>query len=222
MSRAGNNIRKMALRRRFKAIQLLIATALLVCLPFAGKAFSQQLAVITKTAIVVPAWLYLVCLSMAALTLWNGLYLWKRANHADQGAKGEEDIAAMLSPLTSEGWQMEYGIRDRRLGDIDIFLVSPNKRAYTIDVKSHKGQVRSQHGKLYRQYGQAQYPFEKDFLQQAKQQAIAMQDKKGLHFVTPIVVFSTASVEISTNPITHVYVLGKETLLSQLRSLDTK
>ncbi|MBW4469048.1 MAG: NERD domain-containing protein [Stenomitos rutilans HA7619-LM2] len=179
MSRAGNNIRKMALRRRFKAIQLFIATALLACLPFAGKAFIQQLAVITNTAIVVPAWLYLVCFSMAALTLWSGLFLWKRANHADQGAKGEEDIAAMLTPLSSEGWQLEYGIRDRRLGDIDIFLLSPKKRAYTIDVKSHKGQVSSQDGKLYRQYGKKRYPFEKDFLSQAKQQAIAMKEQKG-------------------------------------------
>ena len=220
MSSAGKNIRRMALKRRFKAIQLFIATALLACLPFAGKAFIQQLAVITKTVIVVPAWIYLLCFSMAVLTLWGGLYLWKRANHADQGAKGEEDIAAMLTPLNSEGWQVEYGIRDRRLGDIDIFLVSPSKHAYTIDVKSHKGQVRSQDGKLYRQYGQKSYPFEKDFLSQAKQQAIAMKEQKGLRFVTSIVVFSAASVDISANPIAHVYVLGKESLLSQLRSLE--
>lgn len=222
MSRAGNNIRKMALKRRFKAIQLLIATALLVCLPFAGNAFIQQLAIITKTAVVMPVWIYPMCFSMAALTLWSGVYLWKRANHADQGAKGEEDIAALLKPLSQEGWQVEYGIRDRHLGDIDIFLLSPRKRAYTIDVKSHKGQVRSQDGKLYRQYGQTRYPFEKDFLSQAKQQAIAMKDQKRLGFVTPIVVFSAAKVEISANPIAHVYVFGKETILHQLRLLDAK
>jgi hypothetical protein len=220
MSRAGKNIRNLALRRRFKAIQLFIATALLACLPFVGKAFVQQLAVIIKTAVVVPVWIYPMCFSMSALTLWGGLYLWKRANHADQGAKGEEDIATILKPLSSEGWQIEYGIRDRRLGDIDIFLISPNKRAYTINVKSHKGQVRSQDGKLYRQYGQTRYSFEKDFLSQAKQQAIAMKNQKGLRFVTPIVVFSAASIEISANPISHVYVLGKENLLSQLRSLE--
>lgn len=220
MSRAGNNIRKMALRRRFKAIQLFIATALLICLPFAGSAFTQQLAVITKTVVVVPVWMYPLCFSMAILTLWGGISLWKRADHADQGAKGEEDIASVLTPLSSEGWQLEYGIRDRRLGDIDIFLLSPSKHAYTIDVKSHKGQVRSQDGKLYRQYGQTRYPFEKDFLSQAKQQAIAIKDKKGLRFVTPIVVFSAASVEISANPINYVYVLSKENVLSQLRSLE--
>ena len=222
MSRAGSNIRKMALRRRFKAIQLFMAAALLACLPFAGKAFIQQLAVITKTAIVVPAWIYVMCFSMAALALRGGVYLWKRANHADQGAKGEEDIATLLSPLTNEGWQIEYGIRDRRCGDIDIFLLSPKKRAYTIDVKSHKGQVRSQDGKLYRQYGQTSYPFEKDFLSQAKQQAIAMKDKKGFRFVTAIVVFSAANVEISAKPISNVYVFGKENFLSQLRSFDAK
>ena len=115
---------------------------------------------------------------------------------------------------------MEHGIHDRRLGDIDIFLLSPNKRAYTIDVKSHKGQVRSRDGKLYRQYGQIRYSFEKDFLSQAKQQALAMKEQKGLRFVTLIVVFSAASVEINTNPISYVYVLSKETLLSRLRSLE--
>lgn len=222
MALAGKNIRKLALQRRFKAIQLLIATVLLACLPFAGKAFVHQLAFITKTVVVMPVWIYLVCFSMAGVTLWGGLYLWKRANHADQGAKGEEDIATLLTPLSHEGWQIEYGIRDRRLGDIDVFLLSPKSRAYTIDVKSHKGSVRNQDGKLYRQYGQTRYTFEKDFLSQAKQQAIAMKDKKELRFVTPIVVFSAANVEISTNPINHVYVLGKENLLNQLRSLDRK
>jgi hypothetical protein len=220
MSHAGKNIRKMALQRRFKAIQLLIATALLACLPFAGKAFVHQLALITKTVVVMPAWMYLLCFSMAGVTLWSGLHLWKRANHADQGAKGEEDIATLLTPLSNEGWHLEYGIRDRRLGDIDVFLLSPKSRAYTIDVKAHKGSVRSQDGKLYRQYGQTRYTFEKDFLSQAKQQAIAMKDKKGLRFVTPIVVFSAAKVEVTANPIAHVYVLGKENLLSQLRSLE--
>lgn len=220
MSRAGKNIRIMALRRRLKAIQLFVATAFLVYLPFLGKSFVHQLTLITKTVVAVPIWIYPLCFSMAAVTLWSGIYLWKRANHADQGAKGEEDIAAILSPLKGQGWQIEYGLRNRRLGDIDVFLLSPNQRAYTIDVKSHKGSVHSQDSKLYRQYGQTRYPFEKDFLSQAMQQAIAMKNKKKLRFVTPIVVFSAASVEITANPIAHVYVLGKETLLSQLRSLE--
>jgi Nuclease-related domain len=220
MSRAGKNIRTLALRRRFKAIQLFVATAGLGYIPFLGNSFLHQLSLTTKTVMALPAWTYLACFSLAILTLFSGLHIWKRANHADQGATGEEDIAAILKPLSNQGWQIEYGIRDRRLGDIDILLLSPNKRAYTIDVKAHKGQVRSQDGRLYRQYGQTRYSFEKDFLSQAKQQAIAMKEQKGLRFVTPIVVFSAASVEISANPVSHVYVLGKETLLSQLRSLE--
>ena len=220
MSRAGKNICSLALRRRFKALQLFAATACLGYIPFLGKTFLHQFSLTTKTAVSLPAWTYVACFSMATVTLLSGLHLWKRANHADQGAKGEEEIATILKPLLKEGWQIEYGIRDRRLGDIDIFLVSPSKRAYTIDVKSHKGQVHSQDGKLYRQYGQTRYPFEKDFLSQAKQQAIAMKEQKGLRFVTSIVVFSAASVEISANPIAHVYVLSKESLLSQLRSLE--
>ena len=222
MSRAGKNIRNLALRRRLKAIQLFVATACLGYLPFMGNAFLHQLSLTTKTAIATPTWTYLGCFSLATLTLLSGLHLWKRADHADQGAKGEEDIALLLKPLSKEGWQIEYGIRDRRLGDIDVFLLSPKGRAYTIDVKSHKGSVRSQDGKLYRQYGQTRYEFEKDFLSQAMQQAIAMKNRKELRFVTPIVVFSAASVEVSTNPISGVYVLGKETVLSQLRSLERK
>ncbi|HEY9806143.1 MAG TPA: nuclease-related domain-containing protein, partial [Candidatus Obscuribacterales bacterium] len=92
-------------------------------------------------------------------------------------------------------------------------------RAYTIDVKSHRGEVRSDGKQLYRQYGRSQYPFEKDFLNQAARQAVAMKKLKGLTFVTAIVAFSQAKVGIKESPVAGVYILSKQNLLSELRAL---
>jgi uncharacterized membrane protein len=220
MSRAGKNIRSLALHRRLKALMALGSAGILVAFPLILAAFVQQLSQITKTSIPIPFWVNILCFAAAGLVVLQSLYWWKRANHADQGAKGEEDIAATLKPLEKLGWQVEYNIRDRRLGDIDIFLLSPKGKAYTIDVKSHKGRVRNEKGQLYRQYGKSRYPFEKDFLSVAKQQAIAMKDRKALKFVVPMVVFANADVDIASNSVSGVYVLAGKNLLTCLQSLE--
>ncbi len=163
MSRAGKSIRSLALYRRIKALMSLGSAGILVALPLLLNSFTRQLSQITKTPILIPFWINILCFSAAGFAVWQALYWWKRANCADQGARGEEDIAETLKPLEKLGWQIEYNIRDRRLGDIDIFLLSPKGKAYTIDVKSHKGKVRSAKGQLYRQYGKSRYPFDKDF-----------------------------------------------------------
>jgi hypothetical protein len=220
MSRAGKSIRSLALYRRLKALMALGSAGILVALPLILASFVRQLSQITKTPILIPFWVNILCFSVAGLAILQALYWWKRANRADQGAKGEEDIAATLSPLEKLGWRIEYNIGDRRLGDIDIFLLSPKGKAYTIDVKSHKGQVRSAKGQLYRQYGKSRYPFEKDFLSVAKQQAIAMKDRKALKFVVPMVVFSNADVDVASNLVSGVYVLAGKSLLTWLQSLE--
>jgi len=44
----------------------------------------------------VPLPIYALFLLVALGLVVNGVYLWKRANHADQGAKGEEDAAILF------------------------------------------------------------------------------------------------------------------------------
>jgi hypothetical protein len=150
----------------------------------------------------------------------NGVFLWKRANHADQGAKGEEDTAQALFQLEQEGWKVEYGMRlGRGLGDADIVCISPQNKAYVIDVKSHKGEVTTDGKQLYRRMGKTTYPFEKNFLNQAMKQALQVKEQKNLNFVTPVVTFSDAKVLVPSNRLQKVYVIDKLRLVSLLKSL---
>jgi len=193
----------------------------LVVLPFTGNFLLQKLAPIAKITFVVPVWVYPLSFVAAALFVWRGLHLWKRAGHADQGAAGESAVAALLNPLKQSGWTVEYGFRDPRVGDIDAYLIAPSGKAYTIDIKSHGGLVKSAKGKLYRQYGQqAPQPFEKDFLEQAKKQAIVLKDCKKLKRVTPAIVFSKAGVSVA-NPVSGVYVWTAAKVVAQLQKLES-
>lgn len=217
MPQAGQNVRVLARQRRFKAVLLFLLAVFWAVLPFGLPHVVKTILPIVP--MVLPAWAYLGCFVPASWSLLRAKHWWLRANHAAQGAAGEEAIAAVLTSLKTQGWKIEYGIRDRSVGDVDVFLLSPQGRAYTIDVKSHRGEVRSDGQQLYRQYGRSQYPFEKDFLKQAKGQAIAMKRAKGLPYVIPMVAFSQARVEIAENPIAGVYVVTKQNLLACLRSL---
>ncbi len=210
-------MRVMARQRRTKAVLAFAIAGLWVLLPWVLPWLLQFF--FPTIVLSLPGWVYLSCLVPAGFSYFQAQNLWGKANRADQGAAGEEAIATVLAPLQSEGWQMEFGVRDRSVGDVDVFLLSPQGRAYTIDVKSHRGEVRSDGKQLYRQYGRSQYPFEKDFLSQAKRQAVAMKKLKQLSFVTPVVAFSQAKVEVEQNPIVGVYVVGKQNLVRCLRSM---
>lgn len=210
-------MRVMARQRRTKALSGFAIAVLWVLLPWVLPWLLQL--VLPTVVLSLPTWIYFGCLVPASFSYLQAQRLWSKANRADQGAAGEEAIAAVLTPLQKEGWQIEYGVRDRSVGDVDVFLLSPQGRAYTIDVKSHRGEVRSDGKQLYRQYGRSQYPFEKDFLNQATRQAVAMKKLKGLTFVTAIVAFSQAKVGIKENPVAGVYVVGKYDLVKCLRTL---
>jgi cysteine synthase len=125
-----------------------------------------------------------------------------------------------MRALEREGWQIEYGMRlGNRLGDADIVCVSPQNNAYVIDVKSHRGEVFADGAVLSRRMGTQTYPFEKNFLAQAMQQALQVKQQKGLSFVTPIVAFSNAKVSISSGKLQKVYVVSKSQLIPLLKSL---
>jgi Nuclease-related domain len=150
----------------------------------------------------------------------NGIFLWKRADNADQGAKGEEETAQELFKLEQESWKIEYGIRlGNRLGDADIVCISPQNKCYVIDVKSHKGEITTDGEQLYRRIGETTYPFEKDFLSQSMKQAFQLKKQKELSFVTPIVAFSDAKVSVPNEKVRKVYVVEKSRLVSLLKSL---
>lgn len=225
--RAGHNIRLLAFTRRYKAIYSFIGAGIMIYLPFALTKFInailQPLAASNPDAVTsspIPPIVYVAFVVFAICLIANGIFLWKRANHADQGAKGEEDTAHTLDTLTDSGWRIEYGKRlGKGVGDIDIICVSPNDKTYVIDVKSHKGIVFTDGKKLYRRMGKTQYPFEKDFLSQVTKQALQIKKKTDAKFVTPIVTFSTAKVSIASGKVKHVHVVEKNKLPSLLKSL---
>jgi Nuclease-related domain len=225
---AGQNIRELALKRRVKAIISFASAGFSVCAPFLlVKVFEPLLNPVSalnpsqpRISLNLPPLVYVFCVIAALGLVAEGVFLWKRADRADQGAKGEEDTAQEMLPLARAGWQVEYGLRlGNGLGDADIICISPQNKAYVIDVKSHRGEVTTDGKQLYRRMGKTTYSFEKNFLDQAMQQAFQVKKQKSLSFVTPIVAFSNAKVSIPSGKSKKVYVVEKSKLVSLLRSL---
>jgi hypothetical protein len=224
--KAGQNIRELSLNRRIKSITSFISAGFVIFIPFfmakTFESFFKQISSLnfaqSQSLYFSPA--YYILFGVIALGLVaNGVYFWKRANHADQGAKGEEDMAQEMQQLETKGWEIEYGMRLRGLGDVDIVCISPQNKAYVIEVKSHRGEVTTDGKKLYRRMGKISYPFEKNFLEQAIKQALQVKKKMKLSFVTPIVAFSDAKVLVPPDKLQNVYVVGKSSLVSLLESL---
>jgi hypothetical protein len=226
--RAGQNIRQLALKRRIKAISSFISAVLVIAVPLLYinilKDFFKQLinnsASQEQSTLNIPPILYIVLIIIALCLVANGIVLWRRANRADQGAKGEEIISLELSQLEQEGWKIEYGMRlGNRLGDADIVCLSPQNKAYVIDVKSHKGKVTTDGTSLQRWIGKKSYPFEKDFIAQIMKQALQVRKQKSFKFVTPILAFSSAKLSIPSDQLRKVYIVEKSRLISLLKSL---
>lgn len=225
--KAGQNIRNLERQRRTKAVLSFALAAFLILLPFIlNNLLESFLSLISvgnsqgQTSLNWSSLLYLIFILASLGLVADGLHWWKRANHAAQGAQGEEDVAMILSELARAGWQIEYGMRlGKGLGDADIVCLSPRQKAYVIDVKSHRGTVITDGQKLYRQMGKQRYPFEKDFLKQVMKQAFQVKQQKQLKFVTPIVAFSNAKVAVSAGKIQNVYVVEKSRLPILLEKL---
>ena len=123
--------------------------------------------------------------------------------------------------LEKEGWQIEYGMYlGNKLGDADIVCISPQAKAFVIDVKSHRGKIIVQEKQLARRMGNVIHPFEKDFVSQAMKQALQVKKQKNLKFVTPIVAFSQAKVSVPNGKLQNVYVVEKSRLVGLLKSLN--
>lgn len=212
---AGKNVRRLALQRRLQAIRAFLAAGgLPIMVVFMFPILAIGLGFIAAIVIVAIA-------AFGALGfIFRGIDLWQAANRADQGAKAEEKVADILSVLEPHGWQFEYGMRlDEGLGDADVICLSPQKKAYVIDVKSHKGTVIFQDHRLHRRMGRTIYPFKKDFLQLVMKQALQVREKKKIEFVTPLLVFTRAQIAVSHKKIRGVYVIGEDDLVAKLQEL---
>lgn len=218
MARAGESIQQLAQRRRNKAFLRFgsaggLAIAPFIIAPLVGTAGLKVL-------------VFAVCLGSAFALVRGGLRLWRQAKNAEQGARGEETVAVLLNELQAEGWQVEYNIPVPVWGDVDAFVYSPSGNCFIVDTKSHGGTVFFNGTKLMRLYGQQIYEFDnnKDLLKAARGEAVEIKKMKGVRYVTPIICFTKAELDIRTvdNLIERVYVTKHESLVRLLRRLDSR
>jgi hypothetical protein len=166
------------------------------------------LPVLLNFSLAVP--LYLVGLVAGLVLFLRGRKLFRQAARADQGAKGEEEIAKLLRQFPS-GWKTEFNRRVHGIGDVDVIVRSPRGKTWTVDVKSHQGKIVEKDGKLFKVLGRKTYPFQKDFIAAAKRQAALVRNMDNLRYVTPVICFSSAKVEIE-HSVQGVYVISRSEL----------
>jgi hypothetical protein len=151
----------------------------------------------------------------------NGQYLTKRAGDAKRAAKAETQVAALLLPLESRGWQLEYNLRIRKWGDVDVVLHSPKGNWYAIDVKSHSGTKVYESGRLRKCYGRNTYDFQEgDLISKVKGQASEVRSLKDARWVTGLLCFTGGDVNIPGNNAGGVYVVAANDLVNTLLQLD--
>jgi hypothetical protein len=74
--------------------------------------------------------------SFAAMHRWVLPYI----DRLHRGAKGEEDVGAILDDLAGRGWQPIHDVFIRR-GNVDHIVVGPGG-IFTLETKSHRGPIR--------------------------------------------------------------------------------
>ncbi len=210
MVNAGDNIRQMARQRKKQArTQFVVASVLFIAPVFPYLFFNNTgLAVFIH----VGCWVY------AFISFKKGKKSLLEAQRSNQGAEAEESVALILSELEQEGWRIEYNISLKYWGDADAFLCSPRDNCFVVDTKSDGGTVFFDGSRLMKRYGQKVYSFSnnKDILKAARGQAVTLKEMKGVRFVTPILCFTKATLDIKTidNKVENVYVLTKDSRFS--------
>ena len=198
MGRAGRNIRAMAWHYRWQGAGSWALAAGCV-------GATVGLPILLKFSLAVP--LYLLGLGVGLVLFFRGSMLFRQAARADQGAKGEEAIAKILRQLPS-GWKTEFNRRVHGVGDVDVILTSPTGKTWTVDIKSQRGTIIDKQGKLYKVLGRNTYALKKDFIAAAKRQALLVRSMDNLRYVTPVICFSSAKVQIGSS-IEGVYVISR-------------
>ena len=202
MRRAGRNIRALAWDYRWQGAGSWALAA--GCL-----GVTAGLPILLKFSLAVP--LHEFGLRVGVVIFFRGSMLFRQAARADRGAKGEEAIAKILRQLPS-GWKTEFNRRVHGVGDVDVILTSPTGKTWTIDIKSQRGTIIDKQGKLYKVLGRNTYALKKDFIAAAKRQALLVRSMDNLRYVTPVICFSSAKVQIGSS-IEGVYVISRSELL---------
>lgn len=131
-----------------------------------------------------------------------------------QGAGGELSVKMTLRGL-DDRFRVLGSVVIGQKGDMDFIVVGPTG-VWVIEVKSHKGRIRIEGGKLLRD----NKIFDKDFIRQVWGASYALKDElkkrfpKALH-IQPVVVFSSpyAKLGVELNRLDDSYVIGLDQLV---------
>jgi hypothetical protein len=167
--------------------------------------------------------IYFLCLVGAVYFLDKGNKLWQSAQRVNQRIETEARVSFLLKELEEDGWEIIYNIPLRLWGDADVFLRSPSSNYFVIDIKNNSGIVFFDGSMLKLRYGTEVFPFSsnRDILKAVKGQAAVLKELQGVSFVTPIVCFTKAVIELNTNNnlVQNVYVIHTDFLLETLRKI---
>ena len=164
---------------------------------------------------------------IAVLIIFGPLLLftysqYKKHDHGSasflNGLRGEDSVVALLKDALSDEYSIYCDvIIDPKFGNIDYVVLGP-VGIFTIEVKSHKGEIGFDGQHLTRNGNQ----FEKDFLKQVMGQAISLHDfllgkLNADIFVKPVIVFSSyAKMHFGFKSIKNVSVIQKHWLVKLL------
>jgi hypothetical protein len=215
----GGYVRALAAQRRFFKAFIPILVAFFLLAPLLVSLLPQA---------EVSIFVYGVCWLTAAWLAIQRRGLERRAVKADKGALAEEKVSQLLAPLKRQGWKIEYNLMlPNRRSDIDVFLVSPQGKAFALEVKGHSGrgvivfdeqeqELKIRHGSLLKSF-----PENKDFLRQVTSSARAIKEYQKLRWVEAVIVFPNTKVDIPTpdRRVLNVYVVEGNFLVTLLQQL---
>lgn len=137
------------------------------------------------------------------------------------GITGEKEVLKELIKLPDE-YHVFSSIRlPGNKGDIDYVVVSPSQ-VYTIEAKSHKGEITYEDGELKRNGN----PFEKKVREQTWHHSNNLKNylfNNGINMTpVPVLVFSRASMRFGIEPIISVYVINKQYLYKLFEKFESE
>src|SRR5262249_24027647 len=168
----------------------------------------------------VPFWFVCLCLVAARICYGEAGQHMQAAARFEQGQTGEDELAEELEKL-SPRWRVKRNVIIEHLGGIDFFVVSPSGKPFVLDAKSHEGTIVTIGQAIYRLYKGSYVPLENDLVVQAMRQAIAAKELFGLPYVTAVVVFTRAQVQIYPPKIRQAHILSKSNVVAFLLEQET-
>ncbi|HAJ57968.1 MAG TPA: hypothetical protein DCP31_00795 [Cyanobacteria bacterium UBA8543] len=217
VEKSGAYVRSLAAQRRLLKALIPALVAFFIVAPFLVSLLFQ---------VDVGIFVYGVCFLAAAWLVFQRKQLERSARKADKGALAEEKVSQLLAPLRRQGWRVKPNhMLPNRRSDIDFVLMSPQGKAFAVEVKGHSGrgeivfdgkQLKIRNGSTLRSF-----PENKDFLKQVTGNARALKEAEKLRWVEAVIVFPNSKVSIQTidNRVMNVYVVDGSSLVKLLEQL---